>query len=86
MLERAGDEVVVLSAGIDSLPAIAEHSRLAMARRAGGDVEIAGDERAAQGLGESARIFVDAWRSRSLAKPHRRGEGLSWDAEGFEPP
>ena len=31
------------------------------------------------------RVFVDAWATRSAPKT-RPGEGLDWDAPGFEPP
>ena len=36
-------------------------------------------------LDDTARTFVDAWRDR-LRPRARRGDGLSWDAPGFEPP
>lgn len=38
-------------------------------------------------LDEAEALFVAAWASRRLeqSKP-RRGEGLSWDSAGFEPP
>jgi hypothetical protein len=31
------------------------------------------------------RLFVDAWRTR-FAPKQRTGDGLAWDAAGFEPP
>ncbi|MBX6391646.1 MAG: hypothetical protein IRZ08_22110, partial [Frankia sp.] len=40
-------------------------------------------------LAPGERLFVDAWlaRRRDARRPrHRRGEGLPWDAPGFEPP
>lgn len=37
------------------------------------------------GLSPPERVFVDAWATRSAPKI-RRGEGLHWDAPGFEPP
>jgi xanthine dehydrogenase molybdopterin-binding subunit B len=39
------------------------------------------------GLSEAETLFVDAWRSR-LDRPAkvRPGDGLPWDAPGFEPP
>ena len=38
-------------------------------------------------LTDSERIAVGAWHLRqSLREKHRPGDGLSWDAEGFEPP
>lgn len=36
-------------------------------------------------LSSAERIWIDAWGKRGEPKP-RRGEGLSWDAPGFEPP
>ena len=45
-----------------------------------------GDESVLDELDEGAQLFVRAWRERPLSKPDRRGEGLSWDAPGFEPP
>ena len=37
-------------------------------------------------LNPTERLFADAWVSSRRSKPDRRGEGLPWDAEGFEPP
>ena len=37
------------------------------------------------GLSPVERLFVDAWAARSAPKT-RHGEGLDWDAPGFEPP
>jgi hypothetical protein len=34
---------------------------------------------------EAERLFVDAWLSRRAGKT-RRGDGLPWDAPGYEPP
>ncbi len=45
-----------------------------------------GDVRVLDELDEGARLFVRAWQERPLSKSDRRGEGLSWDAPGFEPP
>lgn len=41
-----------------------------------------------EGLDESEALFVAAWSSRIKQGPskERRGEGLPWDAPGFEPP
>ncbi|CAL8973654.1 hypothetical protein RHODGE_RHODGE_00345 [Rhodoplanes serenus] len=39
------------------------------------------------GLTGDELLFVDAWRQRpALRSKARPGEGLPWDAEGFEPP
>jgi len=38
-------------------------------------------------LNFSESLFVKAWNLRQQEKPKERpGEGLDWDAEGFEPP
>jgi hypothetical protein len=34
---------------------------------------------------EAERLFVEAWLSRRAGK-RRRGDGLPWDAPGFQPP
>jgi hypothetical protein len=40
-----------------------------------------------EGLDEHETLFVRAWASRMASpKKQRRGEGLPWDAPGFEPP
>jgi hypothetical protein len=36
-------------------------------------------------LSPEERVFVAAWAARGAPKV-RRGEGLDWDAPGFEPP
>jgi hypothetical protein len=39
------------------------------------------------GLDEMEILFVRAWSKRTEeSTPRRRGEGLDWDADGFEPP
>jgi hypothetical protein len=37
-------------------------------------------------LTSAERIFARAWMRSRQAKPHRPGDGLPWDAEGFKPP
>lgn len=38
-------------------------------------------------LSEGERLFADAWRTRHQSQDKLRiGDGLPWDAEGFEPP
>ena len=86
VVQRASQSVVVLEATAADLSAIADHAVLAMARRADGTVEIVGDKGALEGLDQGARLFVDAWRQRPLHKQDRPGEGLPWDADGFQPP
>jgi hypothetical protein len=40
-----------------------------------------------EGLDETEALFVKAWsRKREESKKQRRGEGLDWDAVGFDPP
>jgi hypothetical protein len=40
-----------------------------------------------EGLNKGEALFVQAWsQRRGSPKERRRGEGLDWDAEGFEPP
>ena len=40
-----------------------------------------------EGLDETEGLFVQAWSKRQgESKTQRRGEGLDWDADGFEPP
>jgi hypothetical protein len=79
-------DVVVVRADVDDLEEIAPHARLAMGRLPDGAVKMVGDERVLDDLDEGARLFVRAWQERPLRKAERRGEGLSWDAPGFEPP
>lgn len=78
--------VAVLRAGADSLPAIASTSRLAMVRRSDGRVEVVGNPGVLEELDDGARLFVEAWRTQAPAKPDRPGDGLPWDAPGFQPP
>ena len=76
----------VLRAGPDDLAAIAKHARLAIARRPDGATERVGDESVLEELEDDARLFLSAWLERPAAKRDRPGEGLPWDAPGFEPP
>jgi hypothetical protein len=39
-----------------------------------------------QGMTPTERTFADAWALRGTPKKARLGEGLAWDAEGFQPP
>ena len=39
------------------------------------------------GLGPEERLFVEGWIQQQAGKDKsRRGDGLSWDAPGFQPP
>lgn len=42
---------------------------------------------AGHGLSEEEQLFVDGWvmRQREGADKQRRGDGLPWDADGFQP-
>ena len=63
------------SAELAALPGIASVSR------SGPDSEIL------DGLDEMETLFVRAWsRRKEEFGARRRGEGLDWDANGFEPP
>lgn len=45
------------------------------------------DPEVAETFDETERLFATAWTSRMTGPPkHRRGDGLSWDAQGFAPP
>jgi len=79
-------DVLVLRADLDDLEEIAQHARLAIGRLSDGGTKVLGDESVLDELDEGAQLFVRAWRERPLSKPDRRGEGLPWDAPGFEPP
>jgi len=77
-------DVLVLRASAADLPEIAKHARLALARGPGG-IDARGDEAAIDQLDDGGRLFVDGWRQ-SRDKGPRVGEGLAWDAPGFQPP
>ncbi|GAB2791018.1 hypothetical protein GCM10027199_78860 [Amycolatopsis magusensis] len=79
-------DVTVVRAPLEAITEIAQNARLTMARLPTGETRIVGDESALEELDEGARMFVAAWRRRPIRKPHRVGEGLPWDAPGFEPP
>lgn len=77
--QRYGDRVLIVSGD-----AAARLGRVGGARVIAAGAPVAdppGD------LSDIERIGVDAWNAR-VATPEkaRRGEGLPWDAKGFEPP
>lgn len=37
-------------------------------------------------LDPAERLFASAWSATRTRQEKRRGDGLAWDAEGFEPP
>jgi hypothetical protein len=78
--------VFVLRATEADLPAISRAAQLVIVRREGGDPELYGDRSVLDDLDAGARLFVEAWMTAPLAKGARPGDGLAWDAEGFEPP
>lgn len=39
-----------------------------------------------QQLTPAERLFAEAWARSRQARPSRPGDGLPWDAEGFQPP
>jgi len=86
IVSRAGPEVIVLRADLDDLPQLAQGARLAIGRSADGAVRTLGDEKALDALDPGTRLFVQAWRDKQSSKPERPGEGLPWDAPGFQPP
>jgi hypothetical protein len=78
--------LTVLRAGPEDLRTIARHARLAIGRRPDGEAERVGDETVVEELDDAARLFLEAWLERPVEKSERPGEGLPWDAPGFEPP
>lgn len=79
VLQRYGDRVLVVS------------TNNAGALRALSDVHVveAGKRAPAQqeGLSETEQMGVEAWNARDdIANKKRRGDGLSWDTPGFDPP
>ena len=86
VLAQVPPVLTVLRAGLEDLPTIARHARLAIARRPDGGTERVGDETAVEEFDDAARLFLGAWLERPVEKSDRPGEGLPWDAPGFEPP
>ena len=39
-----------------------------------------------EGLTDGERLFAEAWQAGRSPKSSRPGQGLPWDAEGFQPP
>jgi hypothetical protein len=78
--------LTVLRADVEDLAAIARHARFAIGRHPDGTAERVGDEAALDELDDGARLFLDGWLERPVEKAERLGEGLPWDAPGFEPP
>ena len=51
----------------------------------GGFAAVGRDDEIPSDLSEGERLFAAGWQQSKRPKT-RRGEGLSWDAPGFEPP
>jgi hypothetical protein len=83
---RVPPHVAVLRADRDDVTEIASHARLAMVRRPGGGVSTLGDDTVLDELDDAGRVYIRAWRDRLVGKPGRTGDGLPWDATGFQPP
>lgn len=78
--------VTILRASIEDVPVIATRARLTIGRRSIGVTEQVGDERVLDELDDGARLYVSAWLESPALKASRPGDGLAWDAPGFEPP
>ena len=86
VVAAAPPHVTVLRATEADLSAIVREARLVVVRREDGPAELHGDRSALDELDAGARLFVEAWMTAPVAKGRRPGEGLAWDAAGFEPP
>jgi hypothetical protein len=86
VIARVPPHIAVLRADPGDLEEIARHARLAMTPSPDGGIRALGDDSVLADLDRAGRLFVDAWRARAAGKPGRTGEGLPWDATGFQPP
>jgi hypothetical protein len=77
--QRLPPRLAIVLAGEDELRALERNPHVSHVFRS----EIANDDLAR--LDERERLFAAGWNQRREPK-HRRGEGLSWDAAGFDPP
>ena len=78
VLQQAGDRVFLV-AGTDA-ESLRNAPGVAFA------AEVPPPNEAIEGLTEEEQLFVDAWLLRRTQTKSREGEGLDWDAEGFEQP
>lgn len=85
VLQRVRHEIVVLEVDEDDVPVIAAQALLVLRRTSEGAVDVLGDEHVLDALDAGSRLFVRGWRSGSKEKD-RLGDGLPWDAEGFQGP
>lgn len=86
VIARLPPHIAVLRADPADLEEIARHARLAMTASPDGGIRTRGDASVLANLDRAGRLFLDAWRERAAGKPGRTGEGLPWDATGFQPP
>lgn len=86
VLATASPRVQVLRASPADLATIATRARFAAAGGSDGQAEIAGDDAIIQELDDGARLFVEAWLTPPRDPSDRPGDGLPWDAPGFQPP
>lgn len=86
IVSRVSPDVLVLRADLAALPELVKGARYAISRVADGSLRTIGDEKALDTLDPGTRLFVEAWRDCPSQKVPRPGEGLPWDAPGFQPP
>jgi hypothetical protein len=82
----AAPRVQVLAAPSDDLISIAGRATFAATRGADGALDVRGDRTVLQELDDGARLFVEAWLAPPRDPSERPGDGLPWDAPGFQPP
>jgi hypothetical protein len=81
--QEVSDRVMVVSGDAEALKALAALPEIVVEDRLASPETIA-----SLALTEGEKLFVAGWLERraTAEKKVRRGEGLGWDAEGFEPP
>lgn len=80
----ASPRLVVVEAETDTAPeSVLARTPGVVSAAAGGAVQPLGDH----ALSAEERLFVDAWvlRLRETVAKQRPGDGLPWDADGFQP-
>lgn len=78
--QRLPPRLAIVEGGIDQLAAV--HGIPSIIAMFEGPVP----EAMLRQLNPPERLFAEAWAESRRPKSDRRGEGLLWDAEGFEPP
>jgi len=86
VIGRLEPNILVLRAERDHVAALATTARFAIGKFPDGTTLEFGDAETLNQLDPGAQLFVTAWREKLLTKENRPGEGLPWDAPGFEPP